>query len=97
MGKSEINAFLTNLAVNEKVSASTQNQALSALLFLYLHVVDREIGDLGEVIRIRKLTRLSVVMTREEVKAVVATSLATNGLRCRVAAYEMPSIACAGC
>ncbi len=62
----------THLAVKEKVSASTQNQALSALLFLYRHVIGREVGDLGEVIRARKPTRLPVVMTREEVKAVLA-------------------------
>ena len=72
MREPEINAFLTHLAVKEKVSASTQNQALSALLFLYRHVVGREIGDLGEVIRARKPTRLPIVMTREEVKAVLA-------------------------
>ena len=54
MAEPEINAFLTYLAVREKVSASTQNQALSALLFLYRHVLDREIGDLGEVIRARR-------------------------------------------
>jgi len=46
----EINPFLTHLAVKEKVSASAQNQALSALLFLYRHVIGREIGDLGDVI-----------------------------------------------
>jgi len=46
MGEAEINAFLTHLAVKEKVSASTQNQALSALLFLYRHVLGREVGDL---------------------------------------------------
>jgi integron integrase len=71
MAEPEINAFLTYLAVKEKVSASTQNQALSALLFLYRHVLSREIGDLGEVIRARKPKRLPVVMTREEVKAVL--------------------------
>jgi integron integrase len=71
MGEPEINAFLTHLAVKEKVSASTQNQALSALLFVYRHVLGREIGDLGEAIRARKPTRLPVVMTREEVKAVL--------------------------
>jgi site-specific recombinase XerD len=49
----------------------TQNQALSALLFLYRHVLAREIGDLGEVIRARKPKRLPVVMTREEAKAVL--------------------------
>ena len=72
MAEAEINAFLTHLAVKENVSASTQNQALSALLFLYRYVVGREVGDLGEVIRARKPKRLPVVMTREEVKAVLA-------------------------
>lgn len=72
MGEPEINAFLTHLAVKEKVSASTQNQALSALLFLYRHVLSREVGDLGEVIRARKPKRLPVVMTRDEVKSVLA-------------------------
>ncbi len=71
MAEPEINAFLTNLAVKENVSASTQNQALSALLFLYRHVIGREVGDLGEVIRARKPNRLPVVMTREEVKTVL--------------------------
>ncbi|MBN1477248.1 integron integrase [Candidatus Sumerlaeota bacterium] len=72
MAEPEINAFLTHLAVKEKVAASTQNQALSALLFLYRHVLGREVGDLGEVIRARKSRRLPVVMTRDEVKAVLA-------------------------
>ena len=71
MAEPEINAFLTHLAVKQKVSTSTQNQALSALLFLYRHVLEREIGDLGEVIRARKPKRLPVVMTREEVKALL--------------------------
>jgi integron integrase len=72
MAEPEINAFLTHLALKEKVSASTQNQALSAMLFLYRHVIGREVGDLGEVIRARKPKRLPVVMTREEVKSVLA-------------------------
>lgn len=71
MAEPEINAFLTHLAVKEKVSASTQTQALSALLFLYRHVIGREVGDLGEVIRARKPKRLPVVMPRDEVKAVL--------------------------
>ncbi len=45
----EINAFLTHLAVGEHVSASTQNQALSALLFLYRHVIGRDVGELAGV------------------------------------------------
>ncbi len=71
MAEPEMNQFLTHLAVKEHVSASTQNQALSALLFLYRYVLNREIGDLGEVIRARKPIRVPIVMTREEVKVVL--------------------------
>lgn len=72
MAEPEMNRFLTHLAVKEKVSASTQNQALSALLFLYRHVLGRKVGDLGEVIRAKKPKHLPVVMTRDEVKAVLS-------------------------
>ncbi len=71
MGEAEINAFLTYLAVKKKISSSTQTQALSALLFLYRHVLNREIGDL-EIIRARKPKRLPVVMTKSEVKSVLS-------------------------
>jgi len=72
MAEPEINAFLTHLAVKKKVSASTQNQALAALLFLYRHVIGRKVGDLGDVIRARKPKRLPIVIIREEIKAVLA-------------------------
>ncbi len=72
MGGPEINAFLTHLAVAENVSASTQNQALAALLFLYRHVLDREVGDLDGVIRARHSAKVPVVMTRTEVREVLA-------------------------
>jgi len=72
MAEPEINAFLTHLAVKEKVSASTQNQALSALLFLYRHVIGRAVGDLGEVVRARRAKRLPVVLTREKVRTILA-------------------------
>ncbi|MCD6338920.1 MAG: phage integrase N-terminal SAM-like domain-containing protein [Verrucomicrobia bacterium] len=78
MGGAEANAFLTHLALKEKVSASMQNQALSALLFLYRHVLGREIGDLGEVIRAWKPKRLPVVMNRDEVKAIHERGLAVG-------------------
>jgi len=71
MVEPEINAFLTHLATHGQVSASTQNQALSALLFLYRHVLGRQIGDLGEIVRARRPTRLPVVLTRPEVKAML--------------------------
>jgi len=72
MGELEVNAFLTSLAMKGKVSASTQNQALSALLFLYRYVLDRPLGQLGEVVRARKPHRLPVVLTRQEVRAVLS-------------------------
>lgn len=72
MAEPEINAFLTHLAVTEKVSASTQTQALSALLFLYRHVLGREVGELADLVRARKPPRLPVVLTRDEVRAVLA-------------------------
>ncbi len=71
MAETEVNQFLTYLAVKEKVSASTQNQALSALLFLYRYVMEHPLGELGSVIRARPSKRLPVVLTREEVKAVL--------------------------
>lgn len=72
MGAHEINAFLTDLAVHGNVAASTQNQALSALLFLYRHVLGIDVGDFGQVVRARKPFRLPIVMTRDEVRRVLA-------------------------
>jgi integron integrase len=72
MGEPEINAFLTHLAVAGNVSASTQNQALAALLFLYRHVLGCEVGDLDGVIRARRSVNAPVVMTRGEVRDVLA-------------------------
>ncbi|MBN1192683.1 MAG: integron integrase [Coriobacteriia bacterium] len=70
-GRAEINAFLTHLAVTEKVSASTQNQALAALLFLYRHVLGVDAVDLEGVVRARRGDHIPVVMTRAEVQAVL--------------------------
>lgn len=72
MGGLEINAFLTDLAVHGNVAASTQNQALSALLFLYRHLLGIDVGDFGQVVRARKPFRLPIVMTRDEVRRVLA-------------------------
>jgi len=71
MGEAEINEFLTHLAVKEKVSASTQNQALCAIVFLYKHVLKIELGDLGNVVWAKKPAKLPVVFTREEVTQVL--------------------------
>ncbi|MDO9556122.1 MAG: integron integrase [Coriobacteriia bacterium] len=72
MGEDEINEFLTHLAVERHVSASTQNQALAALLFLYRNVLNRPVGELGEIVRAQRPVHLPVVLTRDEVRQVLA-------------------------
>ena len=72
MGKTEIEAFLTHLAVQENVAASTQNQAMNAILFLYRHVLKQDLGWLEDVTRAKRPTRLPVVLTVPEVQAVLA-------------------------
>ncbi len=70
MTEVEVGEFLTHLARDGQVAASTQNQALSALLFLYKEVLKQEIGWLDQVERAKKPVRLPVVLTRPEVKAI---------------------------
>ncbi|MDO5506389.1 MAG: integron integrase [Pseudoxanthomonas suwonensis] len=67
MGGAEVEAFLSGLAVDRQVAAGTQNQALSALLFLYRDVLDRELPWMESVVRARGRRRLPVVLSREEV------------------------------
>jgi site-specific recombinase XerD len=71
MGEPEISAFLTHLAVDANVAASTQNQAFSALLFLYQQVLDRKL-EFIDVERVRRPPKLPVVFTRAEARAVLA-------------------------
>lgn len=71
MAEPEINAFLTHLATVENVSASTQTQALSALLFLYREVLGRSVGELEGLVRARRPRRLPIVLTRDEVRLVL--------------------------
>ena len=71
MGEREVKAFLTDLAVRGHVSASTQNQALAALLFLYGAVLDRPLDRIEGVVRARRPRRLPVVLDREEVERVM--------------------------
>lgn len=72
MGAPEVEAFLTYLAVRENVAASTQNQALAAILFLYREVLGIELPWLDGVTRAKKPPRLPVVLTRDEVRALLA-------------------------
>jgi len=72
MGKPEVEQFLSHLAVERNVAASTQNQALSAILFLYKEVLEKNIGWLDDVERAKRPARLPVVLTAAEVRAVLA-------------------------
>jgi integron integrase len=71
MGAPEITKFLSSLAVEGNVAASTQNQALSALLFLYRDVLDQDLPWLDDVVRAKRPARIPVVLTRDEVRTVL--------------------------
>ena len=72
MGGTEVEAFLTDLAVHGHVSAGTQNQALAALLFLYREVLGTELPWMESIVRARRSRRLPVVLSRAEVKRLLA-------------------------
>ena len=71
LGAAEVSSFLSHLASDRHVSASTQNQALSALLFLYRAVLARDLGELPGLVYAKRSRRLPVVLTRDEVRAVL--------------------------
>ena len=80
MGAVEVEAFLTHLAVDRKVAASTQNQAKSALLFLYREVLSIELPWLDNVEQAKAPKRLPVVLTRAEVQAILSRLEGTHWL-----------------
>jgi integron integrase len=82
LGSSEVTAYLSHLASRRQVSASTQNQAFSALVFLYRDVLARELAGLDQVPRARLPERLPVVLSREEVSAVLGRMHGTPRLMC---------------
>ncbi len=71
LGTAEINRFLTHLAVERRVAASTQNQAFAALIFLYRTVLEMDPGRIEGVIRARRPERLPVILSRDEVRALL--------------------------
>jgi integrase len=105
MAEPEIARFLSNLATESRVSGSTQNQALNALLFLYHQVLGKEIGYVNGVVRAKKAPRLPVVLTRGEIQSllsclngsekIMATLLYGAGLRlmecCRLRVKDVDS------
>jgi len=71
LGPAEVTRFLSSLAVDRRVSASTQNQALGALVFLYRDVLDAPVGWLAALVRAKRPQRVPVVLTRDEVRRVL--------------------------
>ena len=104
MGAPEVTAFLTHLAVARNVSASTQNQAKAAILFLYKEVLQQDLPWLDEVVSAKKARRLPVVLTQREVRELllhlqgaqwlVASLLYGTGMRCK---QVTTSILCRNC
>ena len=71
MAEEDLREFLVHLVTERDLAASTQNQALAALLFLYRHVLDRELGDLGQIPSAKRPSRLPTVFTRDEARALL--------------------------
>ena len=82
MGTAEINSFLTHLAVEGNVTASTQNQALCSLLFLYRHVLHRDPGDFSDVVRAKRPQKLPVILSPAEVQRIMERLDGTYRLMC---------------
>jgi integrase len=80
MAETEVTEFLSDLAVSRKVAASTQNQALAALLFLYRQVLGVDLPWLDHVVRAKRPARLPVVLTKPEVRALLAALNQQNWL-----------------
>ena len=84
MGEAEVAAFLSYLAMERNVAAATQNQALSAILFLYTNVLGRDLDWLKDVARAKRPRRLPVVLSRDEIQRVLARMVGINSLLARL-------------
>jgi integron integrase len=80
LGEAEVTAFLSALATRDRVSSSTQNQALSALIFLYRTVLGKNLEWMDGVVRAKRVARLPMVLTRDEARAVLAEMRGTPWL-----------------
>ena len=80
LGEADVTRFVSSLAVERRVSASTQNQALAALLFLYREVLGRPVGWLARVVHAKRSVRIPVVLTRAEVRGVLGRMQGTARL-----------------
>ena len=68
MAEDEIRQYLTDLAVKQRVTASTQNQALNAIVFLYKRVLNKELGDFSQAVRAKRARRRPTVLTAKEIE-----------------------------
>lgn len=84
LGKEHIEGFLSDMALNKNYAASTQNLAMSAIVFLYKHVLDIPVTETIEAVRSKKPVRLPVVMSRDEVEAVLNHMFGETGLMGRL-------------
>lgn len=84
LGETQVKRFLEFLAVDRQVTASTQNQAFSAILFFFKRVLGRDLTQLGEVARAKRGRRLPEVLSREEVKALLAQTEGTTSIMLRL-------------
>lgn len=84
MGEKEISAFISDLAVNGKVAASTQNQALNAIVFLYKQVLNIDLGDFGPMERAKRPKKIPVVLNKEEVGRILGHMTGTNRLMAQI-------------
>jgi integron integrase len=80
LGAGEVQAFLNDLALNQRVAVSTQNQALNGLVFLYREVLHMDLGDIGKIERPRRPARLPVVLTRAEAHRLLTGMTGTHQL-----------------
>lgn len=80
MGEPEINSFLSSLASTKRVAASTQNQALNAIVFLYKHVLGIELGSFGSIEKAKRPEKLPVVLSKGEVQRLLGRMDGVTGL-----------------
>jgi Phage integrase, N-terminal SAM-like domain len=83
--------FLSHRAVDHRVSASTQNQALNALVFLYRQVLHSDLGDIGEGVQAKRPQRLPVVLSRDEAQGPTPSRLHVIESEKRLAAFSPPA------
>ena len=84
MGEREISQYISYLAVKRNVAASTQNQALNAIVFLYKQVLNRDLGDFGNMERAKRPKRLPTVLTKNEADLVLTVMSGKNALMAKL-------------